>query len=88
MIDLTTHEVLGLRRTFNSTFVPKRPSFTKWSAARECGGLDRSTPIPRFVVRVLNPPLNVNDEFVPAHKQAEYHSHLMKLMEKGHAWNN
>ena len=87
VIDLTTHEVLGLRRTFNSTFVPKRPSFTKWSAARECGGLDKSTPVPRFIAKVLNPTLQVNDEFVPVSNQAEYHAFLKRLMEIDDARN-
>lgn len=87
VIDLSTHEVLGLRRTFNSTFAPKNPRFTKWSAARECFGLDKTSPVPVFINRVLNPPLNVNDEFVPASKQAEYHAYLKRLMETGNARN-
>lgn len=76
VVDKRKRQVLGAKRTFNSTYVPSQLGFTNWFAARECGGLDKSQPIPYFVKRVLQPPLNVNDDFVPNNLRGEYHAEL------------
>lgn len=82
--DKKTGEVMGVKRTFNSTYVPGKSAFTNWFAARECGGLDKSTPIPYFVRRVLNPRLDVNDAFVPPRYLNEYRQSLQQEMESRH----
>jgi hypothetical protein len=78
--DLATKEVIALRRTFASTFVPRRPDFTKWSAARRCSQ-KKSTPIPIFVMRALRPRLGVNDAYLPSAELENYHNYLESLME-------
>jgi hypothetical protein len=85
LIDRVTNEVLAVKRTFNSTFVPSAPSYTKWSAARECGGLARATPLPRFAIQALVPDIQVNDAFLPQGEEANYHAHLSALIEGTHA---
>lgn len=80
VIDLVTNEVLGLRRSFNSTYMPRRPDLTKWSAARECVALEKSTPIVYLINAVLNVDVHVNDEFIPPYEQSEYHYFLKRRM--------
>ena len=87
VFEIATQTVVGLRRTFNSTFVPGRPEFTKWSAARNCPDRLSGTPIPNFVQRVLNPDIHVNDEFVPASELSNYHHYIERKTEHGYANN-
>lgn len=81
VVDRQTNEVLAVKRTFNSTYVPRRPEFTKWSAARECRRLKDAPPLPRFIAKVLVPNLHVNDDFVPADELDNYHIRLRSIIE-------
>lgn len=84
IVDRQTGQVLAAKRTFNSTYVPRNPAYTNWAGARECWGLEKSDPIPRFVKRVLNPPLDVNDAYVPAKYRERYHEFLKAEIESRH----
>jgi hypothetical protein len=65
IIRLDTLEVLGMFRTFSSTFIPPVPSATNWAGARGCfNKRETITPAPKFVSKVLRPNLKVNDQFL------------------------
>ncbi len=82
VVDKATKTVLGVKRTFNSTFVPKQPDLTNWYAARECVGLDKAAPIPKFVRKVLRPNITVNDKYLDDEHASQYHTYLKAQMEK------
>jgi hypothetical protein len=87
IVDRESGEVLGMKRNFNSTYVPKRPEFTNWFAARECGQTTPRVPppMPYFTIKVLRPDLHVNDAFVPEGEVRNYHKHMLKKMERTNA---
>lgn len=81
IIDLSTNEVLAVRRVFNSTHHPANPGFTSWSSARACSsGLPEHSAV-NFLVRVLRPNLRVNDAFVPSEQMEAYRAHVISRIE-------
>lgn len=82
IVDKASKSILGVKRTFNSTFILKKPSWTNWYAARECVKSDQAVPIPKFVRKVLKPDINVNDKYLDSEFLDQYHNYLKAQMEK------
>lgn len=85
LVDVQTNEVLGVKRTFNSTYAPRRPGFTVWSWARECRSSRRAPPMSMHVRKVLMPAMDVNDAYVPPANLEEYRRDLKKQIERNYA---